>query len=108
MVSVFSSAADPTATGLPAYVVDEFYASLQCGILAHGCVRLGCDTCPHQMLLAFSCKKRGFCPSCAGRRMAQQAAHLVEEVIPWVPARQWVVDDLSTLPSLGDPSPKTN
>ena len=84
-------AADPTATGLPAYVVDEFYAYLQCGILAHGFVRLGCDTCPHQMLLAFSCKKRGFCPSCAGRRMAQQAAHLVEEVIPWVSTRQWVV-----------------
>ena len=35
---------------------------------------------PHQMLLAFSGKKRGFCPSCAGRRMAQQAAHLVEQV----------------------------
>ena len=43
------------------------------------------------MLLAFSCKKRGFCPSCAGRRMAQMAAHLVEQVIPWVPTRQWVV-----------------
>jgi Putative transposase/Transposase zinc-binding domain len=84
-------AADPTAKGLPAYVVEEFYAYLQCGILAHGFVRLCCDTCPHQMLLAFSCKTRGFCPSCAGRRMAQQAAHLVEEVIPWVPTRQWVV-----------------
>ena len=33
-------AADPIATGLPAYVVDEFYAYLQCGILAHGFVRL--------------------------------------------------------------------
>jgi len=31
------------------------------------------------------------CPSCAGRRMAQTAAHLVECVIPWVPTRQWVV-----------------
>ena len=29
--------------------------------------------------------------SCAGRRMAQTAAHLVECVIPWVPTRQWVV-----------------
>jgi hypothetical protein len=29
---------------------------------------LGCDTCPHQKLLAFSCKKRGFCPSCASRQ----------------------------------------
>jgi hypothetical protein len=60
--------ADPTAKGLPAYVREEFYAYLQCGVLAHGFVRLGCDTCPHKMLLAFSCKRRGFCPSCAGRR----------------------------------------
>jgi hypothetical protein len=83
--------ADPDATGLPAYVQREFYDYLQCGILAHGFLRLGCDTCKHEMLLAFSCKRRGFCPSCAGRRMAQTAAHLVECVIPWVPTRQWVV-----------------
>jgi hypothetical protein len=43
------------------------------------------------MLLAFSYKRRGFCRSCAGRRMAQTAAHLVERVIPWVSTRQWVV-----------------
>ena len=84
-------AADPTAKGLPNYVTEEFDAYLRCGILAYGFVRLGCDSCPHQMLLAFSCKKRGFCPSCAARRMAQQDAHLVEQVIPWVPTRQWVV-----------------
>ncbi len=52
--------ADPTAKGLPGYVRDEFYAYLQCGILAHGFLRLGCDTCPHKMLLAFSCKRRGY------------------------------------------------
>ncbi len=83
--------ADPEATGLPAYVEREFYAYLRCGILAHGFLRLGCDTCPKELLLPFSCKRRGFCPSCAGRRMAQTAAHLVECVIPWVPTRQWVV-----------------
>ena len=83
--------ADPDAKGLPAYVQREFYDYLQCGILAHGFLRLGCNTCKHEMLLAFSCKRHGFCPSCAGRRMAQTAAHLVECVIPWVPTRQWVV-----------------
>jgi hypothetical protein len=83
--------ADPDATGLPAYVEREFYDYLQCNILAHSFLRLGCDTCKHEMLLAFSCKRRGFCPSCAGRRMAQTAAHLVERVIPWVPACQWGV-----------------
>ena len=35
--------ADPDAPGLPAYVQREFYAYLQCGILAHGFLRLGCD-----------------------------------------------------------------
>ena len=83
--------ADPDAKGLPAYVQREFDAYLQCGILAHGFLRLGCDTCPKELLLPFSCKRRGFCPSCAARRMAQTAAHLVECVIPWVPTRQWVV-----------------
>src|SRR2546426_522536 len=83
--------ADPDATGLPAYVEREFYAYVQCGILAHGFLRLGCDTCPKELLLPCSCKRRGFCPSCAARRMAQTAAHLVECVIPWVPTRQWVV-----------------
>src|SRR5712691_5962169 len=83
--------ADPDARGLPAYVQREFYDYLPCDILAHGFLCLGCDTCKHEMLLAFSCKRRGFYPSCAGRRMAQTAAHLVERVIPWVPTRQWVV-----------------
>jgi hypothetical protein len=82
---------DPDATGLPAYVEREFYDYLQCGILAHGFLRLGCDTCKKEVLLPFSCKRRGFCGSCAGRRMAQTAAHLVEGVMPWVPTRQWVV-----------------
>ena len=42
-------------------------------------------------VVAFSCKGRGVCPSCNGRRMAQTAAHLVDRVIPPVPVRQWVI-----------------
>src|SRR5262245_57997204 len=80
--------ADIDAKGLPAYVQRELYDYLQCGILAHGFFRLGCDACHKELLLPFSCKRRGFCPSCAGRRMAQTAAHLVERVIPWVPTRR--------------------
>src|SRR5438445_6001324 len=49
---------DPDAKGLPAYVQREFYDYLQCGILAHGFLRLGCDTCKKEVLLAFSCKRR--------------------------------------------------
>jgi Transposase zinc-binding domain len=42
------------------------------------------------MVVGFSCKGRGFCPSCTGRRMADLAAHLVDEVLPKVAIRQWV------------------
>jgi hypothetical protein len=41
--------------------------------------------------VAFSCKGRGVCPSCNGRRMAQTAAHIVDRVIPPVRVRQWVI-----------------
>jgi len=51
----------------------------------------GCGDCGHDKLLAFSCKRRGFCPSCGARRMVQTAAHLVEHFIPLVPVRQWVL-----------------
>jgi hypothetical protein len=52
--------ANPAAKGLPAYVQREFYDYLQCGILAHGFLRLGYDTCKKEVLLAFSCKRRGY------------------------------------------------
>jgi hypothetical protein len=78
-------------TGLPAFVRDEFEDFLQCGILAHGFLRVRCADCAHEKLVAFSCKRRGFCPSCGARRMAESAAVLVDEVIPQVPVRQWVL-----------------
>src|SRR2546428_2545957 len=55
--------ADPDAKGLPAYVQREFYDYLQCGILAHGFLRLGCGTCQKELLLPFCCKRRGVCSS---------------------------------------------
>ena len=73
---------DPDAKGLPDSGQREFYDDLQCGIMAQGFLRLGCESCKKEILLACSCKRRGFCPSCAGRRMAQTAAHLVECVMP--------------------------
>ena len=78
-------------TSLPEFVKDEFEAFLGCGILAHGFLRVRCADCAHEKLVAFSCKRRGFFPSCGARRMAQSAAHLVDEVIPRVPVRQWVL-----------------
>lgn len=76
---------------LPAYVLDEFRSYLRCGILEHGFVRVFCATCHHEFPVALSCKKRGFCPSCCGKRMAESAAHLVDNVLPKAPYRQWVI-----------------
>lgn len=76
---------------LPGYVEQELQAYLQCGILAYGFLRARCAACGESRVVAFSCKKRGFCPSCLGRRMADTAAHLVDQVLPAVPVRQWVL-----------------
>ncbi|MGG7056584.1 transposase zinc-binding domain-containing protein [Nitrosomonas sp. ANs5] len=59
--------------------------------MAHGFLRLRCASCAHDKLVAYSCKRRGFCLSCGGRRMAQTAAYLVDHIIPRVPVRQWVL-----------------
>jgi hypothetical protein len=73
------------------FVERELRTYLECGVLAHGFLRVHCDDCGHDRLVAFSCKGRGFCPSCGGRRMADTAAHLVDRVLPEVPVRQWVL-----------------
>lgn len=77
--------------GLPGFVEDEFRAFLRCGFLAGGFARFRCTGCTTERLVAFSCKGRGFCPCCGGRRMAERAAHLVDHVLPDVPVRQWVL-----------------
>jgi len=87
----FDQAEAAACADLPQFVKDEFDAFLKCGILAHGFLRLRCGDCGHDKLVAFSCKRRGFCPCCGARRTAQTAAHLVDHVIPHVPVRQWVL-----------------
>ena len=64
---------------------------LDCGILAKGFLRVRCVGCGQEDLVAFSCKDRSFCPSCTARRAAETAAHLVDEVLPLVPLRQYVL-----------------
>ena len=41
--------------------------------------------------MGFSCKGRGFCPSCLGRRMSATTANLVDSLMPKVAVRQWVL-----------------
>jgi hypothetical protein len=77
--------------GLPAFVERELREFLACGILASGFARFRCDGCGYEILVASSCKGRGFCPSCCGRRMAELAAHLTDHVLGERPVRQWVL-----------------
>ena len=76
---------------LPGYVQREFEEFLKCGRLEHGFLRVRCESCHAEHLVAFSCKRRGFCPTCGARRMAESAALLVDEVLPEQPMRQWVL-----------------
>ncbi len=77
--------------GLPRYVEDELRAYLRCGVFSEGFLRARCEACGHDLLIAFSCKSRTTCPSCAGRRMANTAAAIVDRVLPDVPVRQYVL-----------------
>ena len=97
----FADVEAATGARLPQFVKDEFDAYLECGILAHGFLRLHCADCGHDKLVAFFCKRRGFCPSCGARRMARTAAHKEGDGAPpphpcrsrhpHVPVRQWVL-----------------
>jgi hypothetical protein len=82
---------DIDGQGVPDFVENEFRRFLGCGSLSGGFARLKCEKCGHEKLVPFSCKRRGICPSCTGRRMAERAAHLVDRVFPQAPVRQWVL-----------------
>ncbi len=74
----------------PKFVQRGFQKYLKCGDLSHGFARVRCCDCGDERLVAFSCKVRGLCSSCDGRRMIETAAHLTDSVIPNVPIRQFV------------------
>jgi len=76
---------------MPSFVVDELRDYLRCGVLARGAVRFLCEHCGRDLLVALSCKGRGFCPRCMGRRMMEMARHRVSAVLPRVRIRQSVL-----------------
>lgn len=88
---MFKQYLDAQGRSLPGYVQQEFDNFLQCGRLEYDFLRVRCEECKHERLVAFSCERRGFCPSCGARRMAECAALLVDEVLPHEPIRQWVL-----------------
>ena len=59
---------DTSKTPLPEFVEKEFRGFLRCGLLQYGFVVLECPGCKTNLPVAYSCKFRGFCPSCGAKR----------------------------------------
>lgn len=72
------------------YTRDVIYRYLDCGDLHNGFARVKCKDCGQEYLLAFSCKRRHFCPSCHQKRVIEFGEWLCSEVLKSVPHRQWV------------------
>jgi len=72
------------------YVKQVIYRFLDCGILHNGFARVKCGDCGHEYLLAFSCKRRHFCPSCHQKRVVEFGEWLCEEMLKAVPHRHFV------------------
>ena len=84
-------ALDEADRQLPRYVERELERFTTCGDPSLGFAWLKCESCDHHRLVPFPCKGRGFCPSCGGRRMTERGARWVDEMIPRVAVRQWVI-----------------
>ncbi len=72
------------------FVDEQVRRYLDCGLFENGFARIRCPECAEEYLLAFSCKTRELCPSCAAKRSAATAAVLAEEVLEEVGHAQWV------------------
>jgi hypothetical protein len=88
---------EQTGGSLPGFVTDELCGLPRCGDLSHRFLRFSCRRCGDGLRVPFSCKARGVCRSCVGRRMAETAAGWVDHLLPAVPYRQWVLSFRSSL-----------
>jgi hypothetical protein len=71
-------------------VKQVIYRYLDCGILYNGFARVRCGECGHEYLLAFSCKRRHFCPSCHQKRVVEFKEWLCQEVLKAIPHRHFI------------------
>ena len=72
------------------YLEKVIYRYLDCGDLHNGFARVKCKDCGHEYLLAFSCKRRHFCPSCHQKRVVEFGEWLCMDVLKKVPHRHFV------------------
>jgi ribosomal protein S27E len=52
-------------------ITTVIYRYLECGDLHFGFARVKCQDCGHEYLLAYSCNRRHFCPSCHQKRVVE-------------------------------------
>jgi hypothetical protein len=78
------------SSSVPTRVKREVQRYLECGDVRYGFVEVACEDCKESRLVAFSCKGRGWCPSCTTRRAIDTGAHLAS-VLPHVGHRQWTL-----------------
>lgn len=71
--------------------ISAFEKFSECGILRYGAVRYRCPQCGHDVFVAFSCKRRGLCPSCDAKRSAIIVASAMDRLLPPARYRQWVL-----------------
>lgn len=71
-------------------VADTFTRFLDCGVHARGVLRVRCKACRYEVLVPWSCKKVGFCPSCAQRRCVEFGEFMDREMLEPVPYRHVV------------------
>ena len=70
---------------------------LDCGNPRSGFARIRCPDCHGEHLLTFSCKTRGFCPSCHAKRREEWGRWVRETLLLDVPHRQVVLTIPKTL-----------
>ena len=75
---------------LPTFVQREFEDYRKCGRLDYGFLRVCCSVCHAEKLVAFSCKRRGLCPSCGARRIIASIEDL---------KRFWCISSPATMPA---------
>jgi hypothetical protein len=63
------------------------YRLIDCGNPLCGFARILCTGCRREVFRPFSCKTRGFCPSCQARFAAEWSVFLVDELLEPVPHR---------------------
>ncbi|HOZ01381.1 MAG TPA: transposase, partial [Candidatus Syntrophosphaera sp.] len=72
-------------------VITALEKFVECGVMRYGAVRFRCPECGTDMFVAFSCKRRGLCPSCDAKRSAIVTAGALDRLLPPAPYRQWVL-----------------